>query len=340
MSPPTALDSASPVAGAAYRRLADRRRSRRLPARPRSRRSRGRAAVGRPAGLRPQRHDLRSEHADEPDPGDRRRDRRQQVTNQFGPQRYALLFKPGTYGTRRRPAQLPGRLLHEVAGLGLSPTDVIINGSVYVRNQCDANGNCVALNNFWRSLSNLTINVTNPDFGCYSGEFWAVSQAAPMRRVNVNGQRTLMDYCTRPVVRERRLHRRLAVRRRHRHQRLAAAVAGPGTAARRLDERRLEPGVLGRRRRAGAVLPGAGVVRRPLHDAGDEPGDARGAVPLRRLGGRLQRLRPGGAHDSVGTDWASGADARLVDPDRRVLRREAHATTRRRSTMRSPAART
>ena len=57
---------------------------------------------------------------------------------------------------------------------------------------------CVALNNFWRSLSNLTIDVTTPNFGCYTGEFWAVSQAAPMRRVHVNGQTTLMDYCTGP----------------------------------------------------------------------------------------------------------------------------------------------
>ena len=57
---------------------------------------------------------------------------------------------------------------------------------------------CVALNNFWRSLSNLTINVTTPNFGCYTGEFWAVSQAAPMRRVHVNGSTTLMDYCTGP----------------------------------------------------------------------------------------------------------------------------------------------
>jgi hypothetical protein len=47
-------------------------------------------------------------------------------------------------------------------------------------------------------LSNLTINVTNPTFGCYTGEFWAVSQAAPVRRVLVNGNATLMDYCTSP----------------------------------------------------------------------------------------------------------------------------------------------
>ena len=85
-----------------------------------------------------------------------------------------------------------------VAGLGLSPNDVVINGSIYARNQCSGSNNCIALVNFWRSLSNLTINVNTPGFGCYNGEFWAVSQAAPMRRVHVNGFATLMDYCTPP----------------------------------------------------------------------------------------------------------------------------------------------
>jgi hypothetical protein len=122
----------------------------------------------------------------------------QQVSNQFGSQRYALLFKPGTYGSAAEPLNFQVGYYTSVAGLGLSPTDVVINGSVYVRNQCDASG-CIALNNFWRSLANLTINVTTPNFGCYSGEFWAVSQAAPMRRVNVTGGNvTLMDYCTGP----------------------------------------------------------------------------------------------------------------------------------------------
>ena len=122
----------------------------------------------------------------------------QQVSNQFGTQRYALLFKPGTYGSAKVPLNFQVGYYTTVAGLGLSPGDVVINGSVYVRNQCDAAGSCTALNNFWRSLSNLTINVTTPNFGCYTGEFWAVSQAAPMRRVNVNGLVTLMDYCTGP----------------------------------------------------------------------------------------------------------------------------------------------
>jgi Pectate lyase superfamily protein len=120
-----------------------------------------------------------------------------QVSNQFGTDRYALLFKPGTYGSSSDPLNFQVGYYTSIAGLGRSPGDVVINGSVYVHNQCDGTF-CTALNNFWRSLSNLTINVTTPNFGCYTGEFWAVSQAAPMRRVDVNGFATLMDYCTQP----------------------------------------------------------------------------------------------------------------------------------------------
>ncbi|WP_295815389.1 adenylyl cyclase [uncultured Deinococcus sp.] len=122
----------------------------------------------------------------------------QQVSNEFGPERYALLFKPGTYGTADDPLIVQVGYGTEVAGLGASPTDVKINGHVDVYNQCNANG-CIALTNFWRSLSNLTIQIESKGLdGCRaSGNFWAVSQAAPMRRVNVTGGNlTLMDYCT------------------------------------------------------------------------------------------------------------------------------------------------
>src|SRR5438876_1523291 len=120
-----------------------------------------------------------------------------QVSNQFGTDRYALLFKPGTYGSSDAPLNFQVGYYTSIAGLGRAPGDVVINGSVYVHNQCDGSF-CTALNNFWRSLSNLTINVTTPKFGCYTGEFWAVSQASAMRRVDVNGFATLMDYCTGP----------------------------------------------------------------------------------------------------------------------------------------------
>ena len=120
----------------------------------------------------------------------------QQISNQFGTQRYALLFMPGTYGNATNPLNFQVGYYTAVAGLGSSPNDVVINGSIDVRNQCLGTNNCVALINFWRSLSNLTINVTNPTFGCHTGEFWAVSQAAPMRRVHIIGFVTLMDFCT------------------------------------------------------------------------------------------------------------------------------------------------
>ena len=123
----------------------------------------------------------------------------QQVDNEMGTQRYALLFKPGTYGTAANPLIFEVGYYTEVAGLGASPADVTINGHVDVYNRCLTPTNCIALTNFWRSLSNLTINVTGTGLpGCRaSGNFWAVSQAAPMRRVDITGGNlTLMDYCT------------------------------------------------------------------------------------------------------------------------------------------------
>jgi hypothetical protein len=71
-----------------------------------------------------------------------------------------------------------------------------------VFNRCLDNGgtsNCVALVNFWRTLSNLTLNIIpiGTD-GCRaSANFWAVSQAVSMRRVDIGGANlSLMDYCT------------------------------------------------------------------------------------------------------------------------------------------------
>jgi hypothetical protein len=121
----------------------------------------------------------------------------QQVSNQFGTQRYSLLFKPGVYGSAATPLDFQVGYYTEVAGLGASPADVTINGHVDVYNQCFAANNCIALDNFWRSLSNLTINVMGLS-GCKSSaDFWAVSQAAPMRRVNITGANlSLQDYCS------------------------------------------------------------------------------------------------------------------------------------------------
>ncbi|MFS0700485.1 adenylyl cyclase [Cellulomonas sp. 179-A 4D5 NHS] len=121
----------------------------------------------------------------------------QQVDSEMGTGRYALLFEPGTYGTPEEPLVFQVGYYTEVAGLGQSPTDVTINGHVDVYNRCLTADNCIALVNFWRSMSNLTINVAGGQDCRAAGNFWAVSQASPMRRVNITGgSLTLMDFCT------------------------------------------------------------------------------------------------------------------------------------------------
>ncbi|MFZ1974467.1 MAG: coagulation factor 5/8 type domain-containing protein [Candidatus Acidiferrales bacterium] len=122
----------------------------------------------------------------------------EQISNQFGTQRYALLFEPGTYGSSTNPLIFQVGYYTTVAGLGASPSDVTINGAINVTNQCFGAGNCIALDNFWRSVANLTINVTTTSDCTSSAEFWAVSQAAPMRRVQINGNLFLFDYCSSP----------------------------------------------------------------------------------------------------------------------------------------------
>ncbi|PNY82499.1 glycosyl hydrolase family 28-related protein [Deinococcus koreensis] len=125
-----------------------------------------------------------------------------QVNDEMGSGRYAFLFRPGTYGTPQQPLQIKVGYYTEIAGLGATPGDVVINGKLEVYNRCLGDGgtsNCIALNNFWRTASNLTvdINALGQD-GCRaSANFWAVSQATSLRRVEVRGGNlSLMDYCT------------------------------------------------------------------------------------------------------------------------------------------------
>ncbi len=119
----------------------------------------------------------------------------QQVDNEMGTQRYALLFKPGTYGSAGNPLDVKVGYYTEVDGLGQDPSAVTINGGVTATGK---NGSG-ALDTFWRSVSNLTIRVVAADDKCHTGnEMWAVSQAAPMRRVDVKDFTTFMPYCESP----------------------------------------------------------------------------------------------------------------------------------------------
>jgi hypothetical protein len=133
------------------------------------------------------------------------------VASQFGDGRYTVAFEPGTYGSAADPLIFQVGYYTQVEGLGAKPGDTVVNGAIDVfNNECDGTGNCNADVNFWRSLSNLTLNVdlpsTTPDYvpatpdssgaACdNTAEFWAVSQAAPLRRVDINGSVDVQDYC-------------------------------------------------------------------------------------------------------------------------------------------------
>jgi hypothetical protein len=101
---------------------------------------------------------------------------RQQESNQFGSQRFELLFKPGSYNVNANIG-----FYTSIAGLGRSPNDVTLNGVTVDAGWFGGN----ATQNFWRSAENLTIN-TPAGFNR-----WAVSQAAPFRRIDVRGDLNL-----------------------------------------------------------------------------------------------------------------------------------------------------
>ncbi|MBE1498156.1 hypothetical protein H4696_005256 [Amycolatopsis lexingtonensis] len=104
----------------------------------------------------------------------------QQERNQFGSQRYAVMFKPGTYAN-----DVNVGFYTQVLGLGLSPDAVNINGAVHVEADWFPPQN--ATQNFWRGAENLSVT---PNGGA---DRWAVSQAAPYRRMHVRGDLQLDD---------------------------------------------------------------------------------------------------------------------------------------------------
>ncbi len=253
-----------------------------------------------------------------------------QIPNQFGSERYALLFKPGTYGSAAEPLIVQVGYYTEVAGLGQSPGDVVIVGHIDVYNQC-GDGGCFALVNFWRSLSNLTIQVTGLADCRASANFWAVSQAAPMRRVNVvGGTLSLMDYCTAGP--------QFASGGFIADSRTGAVVNGSQ------QQFLVRDSVIGSWSNAVWNQVFAGAAGRPravvpepdLHDAGHEPDQPRAAVPLPRRVRPLSRLRPRPAHrllrDDVGRRRHAGpllvASASSTSPARPTRPRRSIASSR------------
>ncbi|MEV6010994.1 RICIN domain-containing protein [Streptomyces sp. NPDC051976] len=103
-----------------------------------------------------------------------------QVNNEFGTQRNALLFAPGSYNV-----DIPVGYYTQVSGLGLSPDAVsITGGGVHVAGHTN-DGNATQI--FWRDVENMSVS---PSSG---STMWAASQADPFRRMDVHGGMLLYD---------------------------------------------------------------------------------------------------------------------------------------------------
>lgn len=100
-----------------------------------------------------------------------------QETNQFGKERYAILFKPGEYNDS---LTVNVGYYTQVAGLGIMPTDTNINKLWVNADWMYHNATC----NFWRSAENFEVNEY-----C----MWANSQAVSLRRMMFNDGMVLSD---------------------------------------------------------------------------------------------------------------------------------------------------
>jgi hypothetical protein len=107
---------------------------------------------------------------------------------QFSPDRYAFLFKPGTYDV-----DAPVGYYTQILGLGTAPSDVTFTSprGVYAEEGDYSIGG--ALSTFWRSAENFRSSATN-DWQVGKGMMWAVSQAAPLRRIQVDNDLLLFEY--------------------------------------------------------------------------------------------------------------------------------------------------
>ena len=100
--------------------------------------------------------------------------------NEFGPERYAILFLPGEYHL-----DLPVGFYTQVLGLGATPDAVHIIGNVHADASHDNNN---ATTTFWRAAEGFSITPTGGTMQ------WAVSQAVPFRRMHVRGDLVLHQH--------------------------------------------------------------------------------------------------------------------------------------------------
>ena len=106
---------------------------------------------------------------------------------QWSDARFAILFQPGNHTLNVNVGYYTS-----IIGLGKAPKDTQIsnviceNGSFNYKNG--------ALSNFWRSAENFYTKPSRHLWNGKAGMLWAVSQAAPLRRVFVDGDLYLYQY--------------------------------------------------------------------------------------------------------------------------------------------------
>ena len=100
--------------------------------------------------------------------------------NEFGAERYALLFLPGEYHL-----DVPVGFYTQVLGLGASADAVHIIGNVHADASHDNNN---ATTTFWRDIEGFSVTPTGGTMQ------WAVSQAVPFRRMHVHGNVVLHQH--------------------------------------------------------------------------------------------------------------------------------------------------
>lgn len=133
------------------------------------------------------------------------------LTSQWSPSRYAILIEAGQYNMVNPQTLWPQPFkigyYTQIMGVAQNREDVVVSPGINSLNDCNASGTwgtqparCTTiggLNNFWRSLSNLTINsadLLNPEAltpgqqpQSASALRFAISQAAPIRNVHFEG---------------------------------------------------------------------------------------------------------------------------------------------------------
>jgi len=100
---------------------------------------------------------------------------KQQANDEFSERRYALLFKPGDYDL-----DVTVDYYVHAAGLGQVPGDTRIRGSVQSISSTSQNRVTIM---FWRSAENFYVSPGH----AHEPIYWAVSQAAPYRRMHIKG---------------------------------------------------------------------------------------------------------------------------------------------------------